>query len=103
MASVIRESVLLSNNQRWISSLDLACRPYFHTKSDSIKQCVVPESTNNKFGTGGIDKLITRDIDRERAEAFIFTSICMQCESTQPFECAEAIGSLTIVQLRNHS
>jgi hypothetical protein len=35
---------------------------------DSIKQCVDPESTNAlnmKFRTGGVDKLITRDVERE--------------------------------------
>jgi hypothetical protein len=97
IASVMKEFVLPSNNRRGIGSIGLVCRTCFHTKADSIKQCVELESTkalDMKFGTGAVDKHITRDVERDRAEALIFTSICAQPESMQPSECVEAKGSL---------
>jgi hypothetical protein len=84
IASVMKEFVLPSNNRRGIVSISLVFRTCFRTKADSIKQCVEPESTkdlNIISGTDGVEKLITRDVDKERAEALIFTSICVQPES----------------------
>jgi hypothetical protein len=80
----MKEFVLPSNNRRGIGSIGLVLRICFRTKADSIKQCVEPESTkdlNIISGTDGVDKLIARDMDKERAEALIFTSICAQPES----------------------
>jgi hypothetical protein len=79
------EFVLPSNQRRGIGSIGLVLRTCFRTKADSIKQCVEPESTkdlNVISGTDRVDKLITRDVDKERVEALIFTSICAQPEST---------------------
>ena len=95
--------ILPSNNQRGIGLIGLVFKACFHTKVDSRKQCVEPESTkdlNIISGTDGVDKLITRDVDKERAEALILTSICAQPESTRPSDCAEADGSLTIFSAR---
>jgi hypothetical protein len=92
----MKEFVLPSNKPSGIRSIVWECRPYFHTKTDSIKQWVEPESTkalNIEFGMEGVD---TRDVDNERAEALIFTSIFVQPESTQPLECTEAVGLLII-------
>jgi hypothetical protein len=91
--------ILPSNKWRGIGPIGLIFKTCFRTKVDSIKQCVEPESTkdlNIISGTDGVDKLITRDVDKERAEALIFISICAQPGSTQPSECTEAEGSLTI-------
>jgi hypothetical protein len=92
------EFVLPSNNRRGIGPIGLVFKTCFHTNADSIKQCVEPESTkdlNIISGTDGVDK-ITRDMDKERVEALIFTSICAQPESTRPPECTEDKGLLTI-------
>jgi hypothetical protein len=63
----MKEFVLLSNKRRGIGLIGLVLRTCFHTKADSIKQCVEPESTkdlNIISGTDGVDKLITRDVDK---------------------------------------
>jgi hypothetical protein len=95
----MKEFVLPSINQRGIGWIGMVFRTCFRTKVDPIKQSVELESTkdlNIISGTDGVDKLITRDVDKERAEALIFTVICAQPKSTQPLECAEAEGLLTI-------
>ena len=95
--------ILPSNNRRGIGPIGLVFKACFRTKADSRKQCVEPESTkdlNIISGTDGVDKLITRDVDKERAEALILTSICAQPKSMRPSECAEADGSLTIFSAR---
>jgi hypothetical protein len=91
--------ILLSNKRSGIRPIGFVGKACFRTKADSRKQCVELESTkdlNIISGTDGVDKLITRDVDKERAEALIFTSICAQPESMRPSECAKAEGSLTI-------
>ena len=66
---------------------------------DSMKQCVELESTRDLKGVFGISsehKLTTRELELERAEALILTSLLALTKSMQPLECIEVEGLLTI-------
>ena len=97
-ASVIIEFVLQSNSRSGIGSTDRVFKLFFRTYTDSMKQCVEPESTralNFWFGTRFKDKLTTREFGEKRVEALILTSPFAQNESTRPSVCAGFPGSRT--------
>jgi hypothetical protein len=59
--------------------IDQRCRAGLHTKVGLIKQCAEPESTNAlnmKFRTGGVDKLVTKDVERKSRSIDLYLYIC---------------------------